>query len=184
MIDKIYECIKDLKKENIFFYYNGMFPYEVISEVGEIILKKTTIEDVKKNKRNRLFSVIVEQMQNIYFYSTKKDDVCSRLEHQNSFGEGAIIVGNEKEDYFVICGNIIKTEKIDFLRNKIEKLQAMSKQELKQYYNLRRKQEPEKDSKGASLGLIEMAKRASKPLEFYFKEIDDKHNYFILKTTI
>ena len=79
---------------------------------------------------------------------------------------------------------MIETQKIDQLCKKIEKLNGMTKKELKAYYNHRRKQTPEPDSKGAGLGLIEIARRSSKPLKFCFKEIDSKYSFFTLKTII
>jgi hypothetical protein len=177
VIDIIHECINDLKNENIFLYYNGTFPYEIISEIAEIIMNKTIMDDVNSMTRNRLFAVIVEQMQNMYFYSGKNhNDV--------STGEGTIMVGAESGQFFVICANKIATQKIDPLREKIESLNAMSKDELKAYYKQRRKQEPEIDSKGASLGLIEIARRSRKPLQFCFKEIDDEYSFFTLKTIV
>jgi len=179
MIDIIYECIHDLKKENIFFYYNGIFPHEVTTEIAEIILTKTKLEYVKTITRNRLFSVIVEQMQNMYYYSDKHLNGS-----ETSAGEGTIMVGYEGAHYFVICANLIETKKINPLRKKILELKGMSRDQLKEYYNYRRKQKSEIDSKGASLGLIEIARRSSKPLEFCFKEIDSKYSFFTLKTTV
>ena len=44
--------------------------------------------------------------------------------------------------------------------------------------------EPEEGSKGAGLGFMEIARRASKPLEFDFTEIDANHAFFALKATI
>jgi len=179
MIDIIYDCYRDLKKENIFFFYNGIFPHEVITEIAEMIFNKTKMEDVKAITRNRLFSVIVEQMQNMNYYSDKHLN-----NSDSSVGEGTIMVGYEGNYYFVICANMIEAEKIVPLREKINKLKSMSKQQLKEYYNYRRKQKSEIDSKGASLGLIEIARRSSKPLEFCFKEVDNELSFFLLKTII
>lgn len=179
MIDIIYECIKDLNNENIFFYYNGIFPYEIITEIAEIIMNKTKNEDVKTMTRNRLFAVIVEQLQNMYFYSGKHLN-----DSDSSAREGSIMVGTQGDQYFVICANVIETQKIDQLCEKIERLNGMSKKELKAYYNHRRKQKPAIDSKGAGLGLIEIARRSSQPLKFCFKEIDSTHSFFTLKTII
>ena len=44
--------------------------------------------------------------------------------------------------------------------------------------------EPEEGSKGAGLGFMEIARRASKPIEFDFTEIDANYVFFALKATI
>ncbi len=60
----------------------------------------------------------------------------------------------------------------------------MSKDELKEYYKAQRRKSPEEGSKGAGLGFIDMAKKASEPIEFDFKPIDEKVSFFSLKTVI
>ena len=43
---------------------------------------------------------------------------------------------------------------------------------------------PEEGSKGASIGFIEIARRASKPIEFDFIETDDRFAFFALEAEI
>ena len=43
---------------------------------------------------------------------------------------------------------------------------------------------PEQESKGASLGLVEMARRAGKPMEFSFEKINDQHTFFCVRATV
>jgi hypothetical protein len=60
----------------------------------------------------------------------------------------------------------------------------MSKDELKVHYKEQLRAEPEEGSKGAGLGFMEIARRASKPIEFDFTEVDADHSFFALKATI
>jgi hypothetical protein len=60
----------------------------------------------------------------------------------------------------------------------------LSKDELKALYKEQLRAEPEQGSKGAGLGFMEIARRASKPLEFDFTNIDSDHAFFALKATI
>ena len=84
----------------------------------------------------------------------------------------------------MLSGNIIESDKVERLRKKLTKLQKMNKKELKKYYLEQRRKEPDEGSKGAGLGFIEMARRASYPIEFEFKQIDEKRSFFSLKTVI
>jgi hypothetical protein len=43
---------------------------------------------------------------------------------------------------------------------------------------------PEEGSKGAGLGIIEIARRASKPIEFDFTEVDGDYTFFTLKASV
>ena len=60
----------------------------------------------------------------------------------------------------------------------------MSKDELKALYKEQLRAEPEVGSKGAGLGFTEIARRASKPLEFDFIDLDNNRAFFALKATI
>ena len=42
---------------------------------------------------------------------------------------------------------------------------------------------PEEGSKGAGLGFMEIARRASKPIEFDFTDVDGDYAFFALKAT-
>jgi hypothetical protein len=79
---------------------------------------------------------------------------------------------------------MIENDKVERLREKLMKLQKMNKKDLKRYYREQRRKEPHEDSKGAGLGFIEMAKKASRPIEFEFKQIDENMSFFSLKTVI
>ena len=46
------------------------------------------------------------------------------------------------------------------------------------------KSEPEEGSKGAGVGFIEIARRASKPIEFDFADVDDRFSFFALEAEI
>ena len=46
------------------------------------------------------------------------------------------------------------------------------------------KDTPEMDSKGASIGLLEIARRSSSPIEFDFMSIDEQKTFFCLKAYI
>jgi len=60
----------------------------------------------------------------------------------------------------------------------------MNKDELKVLYKEQLRAEPEAGSKGAGLGFMEIARRATKPIEFDFADLDANHAFFALKATI
>ena len=59
----------------------------------------------------------------------------------------------------------------------------MSKEELRALYKEQLRADPEEGSKGAGLGFMEIARRASKPIEFDFTDLGD-YTFFALKATI
>ena len=68
---------------------------------------------------------------------------------------------------------------------KLDQIRNMDKEELRALHKERLRLGPEEGSKGAGLGLMEIARRASKPIEFEFIEVDDgEHVFFALKASV
>ena len=84
----------------------------------------------------------------------------------------------------VFAGNLIQRSDVERLRVKLSRIRDMSKDELKVLYKEQLRAEPEEGSKGAGLGFMEIARRASKPIEFDFTDVDANHAFFALKATI
>ena len=60
----------------------------------------------------------------------------------------------------------------------------MNRDELKAAYKEQLRNGPDSHSKGAGIGFIEIARRASKPIEFDFMDVDGEFAFFALKATI
>ena len=95
-----------------------------------------------------------------------------------------ITIGREGSDYVVCAGNLIEPSDINRLNARLSRIREMNKDELKAHYKEQLRAEPEAGSKGAGLGFMEIARRASKPLEFDFIDLGDGHAFFALKATI
>ncbi len=73
---------------------------------------------------------------------------------------------------------------IDMLKNHLESLRSLNKNELKSLYRERRKKAASPESKGAGLEFIEMARKASLPIEYEFVPMGEDQSFFCLKVII
>jgi hypothetical protein len=127
----------------------------------------------------RVFSVFVEQAQNIIRYSAET------LAHAESrLSSGVITVGSERGRFFVVCGNAMRREDALPLRERLEQIRGLDPAGIKASYLERIKGEPDPSSQGASLGLLEIARRASEPIQFDFLDIDDQNTFYCMKVFI
>ena len=60
----------------------------------------------------------------------------------------------------------------------------MTHDELRAAWKAQLKAGPDEFSKGAGIGFIEIARRASEPLDFDFSEVDDDHVFFALRARV
>lgn len=185
MMQHLYGLKNLLHEEGIFFCLSGPISQKFVSEIGAMLEQKMSMEKASRTTILRVFSLVVEKMQNIIHYSDEKvldENSSDDMEKPLSFG--IIAIGYEHEQYFVLSGNLVAADKVERLRQRLEQIQRMSKDELKEYYREQRRKEPEVGSKGAGLGLLEIAKKASMPIEFDFTPVDDSVSFFSMKTII
>ncbi|MDM8522905.1 SiaB family protein kinase [Desulfococcaceae bacterium HSG8] len=175
MLQDLYEFKKDLGKRGVFFCLSGPISQNLVAEIGTTLEQKMTLEETSKATVLRVFSTVVENAQNIIRYSDEKEEELSL---------GIIAVGHKNSHYFVLCGNMVENTKITRLTDKLTKLQDMNRDELKKEYRKRRREPPPPDSIGAGLGFIDMAKKASEPIEFDFKKINEDFSFFSMKIVI
>ena len=70
------------------------------------------------------------------------------------------------------------------LRERLDHIVGLSADELKKVYRDKLRQPPDEGSLGGSIGLIEIARRSSAPVEYGFQEIGDDRSLFCLKAFI
>ena len=176
----LFRLKQQLGEQGISFCYSGPISKDLMNEISEIFEQKMKIEDVNVTTVGKVYSMIVEQVENIMNYS---DERITEETLKQELKVGIIVIGLcENDMFFVMTGNKIHNHKVDKMVKKLTAIQQMNPNELKQYYKQQRKKDPDKDSKGAGLGFIEMARRASCPIEFDFEKIDDTMSFFSITT--
>jgi uncharacterized protein DUF6272 len=175
-----------LHKHGVIFAYSGYVTEPVLSGVGEALKQKLAIDDADTKTLRSVFAIFVEQMQNIIRYSAEKEESHPPAAESPlmEIRYGILTIGKEGSDYVVCAGNLVVLSDVDRLNAKLSKIRDLSKDELKALYKEQLRAEPEMGSKGAGLGFMEIARRATRPLEFDFTNIDPNHAFFALKATI
>lgn len=168
-------------EDGIIFSFSGEVSQSIIAGIAENLEKKMESFKVKSAVTNRIFSVFIEQMQNIMKYSI---DISDREELSPNIGISVIGFDRGLDKYYISSGNLIKSEQAGAISDKIEKVNSLKRDELKRYYREVRRSGVDKHKDGAGLGFLEMAKKSSEPIEFLFERVDSKHTFFTLKTTI
>lgn len=184
MLTSLYRVNQDFERKGIFLNLSGPLSQTLMVEMGGLMKTKMRLEGSDAATIRKAFSVLVELNQNIIHYSAEMAPENKSLSISCKNGCGIISVGRGKDCYFLLSGNLVRHDKVDKLRNRLEHLRKMTQEELKEEYHHKRKQAPDIDSKGAGLGLIDIARKASRPLEFEFRKIDKDYAFFTLKTVI
>jgi hypothetical protein len=179
---KLLDLKNYLDDKGIFLYFNGRISHDLLVQLGDTLKQELKREDVESQTILKVFSMFIEQMQNVVRYSGTSE--INDPSAPARFQVGVVTVGYDGNHYFVASGNRVVKAEVNRIREKLEKIRSMDKDQLKAFYKEMRKSDTPGDSTGAGLGFIEMARKADKPLEFEFSELNDTESFFSLITLI
>jgi hypothetical protein len=176
-----------LHESGTIFAYCGYVTEPVLTGVGDALKQKLAFDDMDTKTARSVFAVFVEQMQNIIRYSAEKGEQSAAAASAASKSElryGIMTVGRSAGGFVVRAGNLVEKADVERLRHNLGQIRDADKDVLKAMYKETLKSEPEEGSKGAGVGFIEIARRASKPIEFDFADVDDRFSFFALEAEI
>lgn len=166
-----------LAEEGVLLCYRGFISQQITETVGDALRTQLELSRTSPSIGMRVFAAFVEMAQNIEHYSVETQP------DGNGRGSGVVIIGHEADVYYVHCGNVIDRAESDNIRDRLERIKQMGRDELKAYYREMRRGNPHSESKGAGLGFIELA-RNTKEIKYDISEIDDARCYFSLRVYI
>jgi hypothetical protein len=182
LAEDVFRLKGELAQRNTLFAYAGPVSEALLASFGESVKQQLALKNADRNRTRRVFAVFVEQVQNVIRYSEEQDLVGE--DPGDRLSSGVVAVGLEEDRFFVICGNNVSIGGADLLQERLTYLASLNEEELKAHYRTKLRSEPEEQSEGGTIGLIEIARRASQPLEFDFLETGDGSRFFVLKAFV
>jgi hypothetical protein len=184
-ISNIVEFYRIGKKFDYEIVYNGPPWSDSIEGLGRTLKKRMESDELLQSVSRSVFSVFVEQMNNMLMYSEDRQALKTPDTGYADVPQGIFILGTRDNKYYVQSGNIIKNKNASYINEIIARLKVMDKNSLRKYYKEQLKTENQNpDSKGAGLGLIEMARRASAPIEYCFFPYEKDYTFYTILVTI
>ncbi|MEO5339059.1 MAG: SiaB family protein kinase [Magnetococcus sp. MYC-9] len=171
---------RQAEEDGVLFCARGPMSQEIIEMLESVLRSRVEQEQSDGSKTLRVFSVFVEQVQNIIRYSEER--VHAPTGH-GELGVGMVVVGHRQDHFFVSCGNLIKTSNRPHLERQLQTIQGMNREELRAHFKERGRSGPLPGSRGAGLGLIEMARKSS-DFSFDFSDWDDFLTLFSIQVII
>jgi len=156
--------------------YEGAITFSTIEMLLSKLRKSREFQLLNKPARKRLYGIFVESIDNIYKYAVKLPG--------NQGPPPKITVRKENDRYLVRAGNLVRNDDVDDLTFKLERVNQLDMEALKSLYEEVINKEPRSTDTGAGLGLITMALRTDKDIEFGFKVVDSNHSFFEYEITL
>ncbi|MGM0533833.1 MAG: SiaB family protein kinase [Campylobacterota bacterium] len=176
---RIEKIIQTLNEENIIFAYSGSISQNVLANIAKVAKNDISLLLDTENRGNKIYEIIIEMCHNILFYSHDSH----LLEDKTHESQGACIISKEAGLFCVTAVNFITPDKKERIKDKIDTINSMDKQQQKHYTKELLFSESSKHKKGAGLGFLEIARRSSRPLQYRFFQ-DGAKMYFALSAYV
>ena len=172
---------QQLTDDGILICFNGPFSHSIIEELGNAVKRYLEAEELQKSAMMDVFSVYIEATQNVrnYALSPAFDEALRGL-----LGQGIVVISKEGDHHVVHCGNLIRSEDRDGLEARLTQLRGLDKGGLKALYKEQMRRELPPGARGAGLGLIDMARKASAPLVYELTPAEEGLLLFSLHVTV
>ncbi len=166
----LYDALID---NGIYVVYIGKFNQRITKFFSEMIEEELEKECQDKITRRRVYHTIVEILQNMQ-------------RHTDEIGEGSglFMIGRKQHVYYIITSNKILKSKIPQLKETLDKINAATKEQLKEMYKKQLVEGKLSERGGAGLGLIDIARKTESKYEYLFLPINFEIDYFVLKIEI
>lgn len=165
---------QQMTEKRIMLCYRGEMTQEIVVALLNLTENKLTQVNSDSTIKNRVFSVMIECLQNITQHSEKSDHARSNL----------FIIGFAEKGYSIYSGNVIRGDRVNELREKILRINTMNEDELKDFYKYMITNGALSGNARSGLGLIQIARKTGNQLDFDFMKLDGEHYFFTLKTLV
>jgi len=185
MVFNMQEYSGMLKSRSVNIIYSGPMWDDGIRELAEMVRTHLSHDNLPGSAEKSIFSVFVEQVTNVLMYSAEKEEYTGPDNEKVEVSTGMLVLGQKDKTYFVQTGNAIKNETMELIKGRIDHLNSLDKKELRQYHKERLNADNDNpESKGAGLGLIEIARRATAPIMYTFEPVNENLIYFSMYVEI
>lgn len=174
-----FALFQGMQKDNLSYVYRGLFTQTITDSIISLAEANLETDGESSKVKKRVFSIMVECLQNITRHQTVEHDEPEAVEVP-----GIFIIQKTDDGYFITSGNIIAASAIPKLRGQLEKINSLEKDDLKEYYKQILEDGSISDKGGAGLGLVEMARKSGNKLTFDFEKLNQDASYFYLHTAI
>ena len=179
MLD-IFDFYDKMDKHNIMLSFKGNVTSELLTSILQIMESQMDNMDESPKMRRKVYNILVECLQNLYHHIDEKFTEETQEHERNAI----FAIGKVNGKYSIITGNYMLSENVANLKDRLDRVNAMSREELKAYYKEVLSNGVMSEKGGGGLGMIDIARKSGSRLDYNFAPIDDKYSFFSLSINV
>jgi len=178
-MDSIHDFYNKMEKGNIMLSFKGEVTSDLLTSILQIMESKMeTLEEPPKIKK-KVYNILVECLQNLYHH-LDDDDFKTKINEKSAL----FMIRKVDGEYSIMTGNFIARENVEMMQGRLDTINEMDKDELKVYYKEVLNNGEMSAKGGGGLGMIDIARKSGRKLEYKFVPIDDNYSFFSLNIKV
>lgn len=173
--EQLFILFKEFESYTLSYVYKGIFNPGLTDKILSLSETNMNLTGESPKTQKKVYFVMIETLQNI----TRHQDTTQAEENHAFF-----VVLNKNGEYSLTSGNVIDDSKIEGLKASIEKINAFTPEELKEYYKYVLENTGMSEKGGAGLGLIDMARKSGNKLLYHFRKLKESSSFFYFNTKV
>lgn len=166
-----------MAENNVYLIWSGHFSADVGKEVLSFTETKLSEEDVDMVLRRKVFSILVETLENVAKYSPGH-------ETEEKYGMPVAMIRLNGRIYLLTTGNLIPNDKVAALKEKLDTINKYDKAGLKELFKKALVDQSFDSESTGNLGLIDMARKSGNKLLYQFDKVNDQYSYYMLTVKV
>ena len=166
-----------MSESGIFLDYYGPVDLKVIELLLNRLKKTKEFTSLNKTTGKRVYSLVVECLENTYKHSELKSSRDPRMQPHVS-------VRNENNKIIIISGNPVRNDAIDNLVRRLELINNSDEAALNTLYENKINTELKHNEKCGGLGFITMAIKSGNKISYSFNPLIKDYLYFEIQITL
>lgn len=175
ILETHFKRFSDAGEETVLISYQGESDTATSDQLLKLSEKVLSEAGAKRSQMKKVLTVLIEILQNSSLHAAR---------YPNGESKSFYMLCQSSDYYVIYSGNLIFSDEIDGLTQKLNYLSSLSENEIKKVYIETLCNEDFSVKGGAGLGFLTIVKKVDDKIRFSFTPYEGKFHYFTLQTKI
>ena len=181
----IHGLFEKLKAGKPIASHEGAITSEIIGEFLQKVETSLSDSGEAQKKIRKVYNILVEALQNLFHHqAVPPESFIKEMGLASDAYSFCTIVKEDNGTYKVTTGNFVTEATAKSLKERIEQLNSLSQEELKNLYKIVLDNDEFSEKGGGGLGFIEMARKSGNKFGYEFAPYDGTYKFFVLEILV
>jgi len=178
-IKEIFDLYDSMEKKNIMLSFKGEMSTDLLTSILQIIENKLDRFGETSKVKKRMFNIMVECLQNLHHHIAQPAKSAGK-----EVPSVIVMVAKNVTGYSIITGNFVEDREVGDLKNRLEEINSMDKDQVKDLYKSVLAEGKLSEKGGGGLGMIDIARKSGEKLDFGFIPFGEDQSFFSLNVKV